>query len=104
MANQICIIPNPGKDEYLVKITTTIDGLELAQAKNKIQYLKVIIANIICSGLIEQVLGHIALARLIPKDSRRVLIETYLKKCNQQHHLATVGEVEQYLKEHGVEP
>jgi len=95
------VIPSPGTDEYLIEITASVDGLALAEARDKRQLIEEILASIIFPGLIDEILGRIALAKLVPKDRHAQLIRAFITKAIQEKRIISSGELDAYLKENG---
>lgn len=96
------VTPHPGRDEYLIEIVATVDGLELATAPNKEKFIDTLLAKIIYPGLVREILGKAALAKLMPKDRRRTLITQYLDECLKDRRTFDPEDMKQFLKQNGV--
>jgi hypothetical protein len=95
------ITPHPGKDEYLIEITAVVDGLDLGQAPSKKAFLEAILAKVLFPGLVDEILGKLALARLIPKDKRRSLAQQYYEEAARDRIFPTLEGFRDFLQERG---
>jgi len=100
---KVQIIPDLGADRYLIEIVAVVDGAELHAAKDKYKFIETIVAKVMFPGLVTEIIGKMALARLIPKDQRKVLIRRYLDECQKDFIVPTSDGIRNYLRAHGIE-
>jgi len=98
------VTPDPGADRYLIEIAATVDGLALHSAPNKKKFIEQIVCEMMFAGLEEEMIGMLAMARLTPKDRRQVLTRQFIEQAEKERRLVSTKELNDYLRESGVEP
>ena len=99
---RVRVTPHPGRDEYIIAIVATVDGLELATAPSKEKFIDTLLAKIIYPGLVREILGKAALAKLVPKDRRRALTNQYIDKCLKEEMRFCTEDLGAFLRQNGV--